>query len=376
MSPSHLVTRQPGIAKRSNRMMTTAGLRARQEATLGPLQEGLHTPATEPATVIDTQVLAQGFREAVRRPELRQARALLADAMSAGVPAGILYVRVVRPALAEFDEDPLASRAQRRVLGELGESILNDMLSRGPLGRARGAGRVAILARQEQGIHALDGSVTAAFLQADGWWVESLPEQVLHSAGSRTQALRAPSLGAELVVANLGAPSDAMWINPACTDLRRLADPPVILLCDFSALSRAASWLTSLGADAVVQDPDDLVRAAASRLPPGGRRRWGVRLSRSVETLTLAPTGRLDAVSAGRLADIALSRLGSFHRLALDLTELAGIEEEGLEHLRRWPEQLPLAEVELVALASPSIRARLEGTGGLGNAWILDGPPV
>ena len=66
----------------------------------------------------------------------------------------------------------------------------------------------------------------------------------------------------------------------------------------------------------------------------------GVRLQRQDGALILAPTGRLDAVSVARLAEVALTRRGTFSRLVLDLRDLAEIDEGGMVDLARapWPE--------------------------------------
>jgi len=169
----------------------------------------------------------------------------------------------------------------------------------------------------------------------------------------------------ELAVAVTAGPEDALRLAPVCTALRRLADPPVILLCDFSGRpetrQRAAS--SSLGADAVALDPDQLVRHAAERLPTEGRRRWGVRLSRSGGTLVLTPTGRLDATSIGRLFEVALTRRGTFSRLVLDLRDVAAIEPAGLEELSLWSQRNQLEGAELRVVADAGLRERLEAAG-------------
>ena len=154
-----------------------------------------------------------------------------------------------------------------------------------------------------------------------------------------------------------------MRLAPACAELRRLADSPVIVLCDFSARSATPAAPAALGADALVHDPDELMRCTAGRLPGPGRRRWGVRLSRSGDTLHLGPTGCLDAISAGRLADVALTRVGSYSRLVLDLGEVAEIEAGGVRALAGWPDLLPPQNVELLVLADARSRAMLVRTG-------------
>jgi hypothetical protein len=300
----------------------------------------------------DVGVLVRGqFRAALDAPDVRRARSLIADAARDGMPVGRLYVDVVRPALAELEQ--VDAPRGRLALG-IGEAILTDLVSALPLGRVAGTGRAAVLLCRETGIESLDGSVATDFLADDGWTVDRVGDD-----GPAAQFPNAAcASGIELAVAVATGAEDVLRFASMCTMLGRLPDPPVIVVCDFSG-TRTSRTAAVLGADVIAHDPLELVRCAAERLPSPGHRRWGVRISRLGDALVLAPTGCLDATSVDRLADVGLTRVGTFSRLVVDLRDLAEIDRSGLTRLAAWPEFLPPGDIELVLLADTDVRRRL-----------------
>jgi ABC-type transporter Mla MlaB component len=102
---------------------------------------------------------------------------------------------------------------------------------------------------------------------------------------------------------------------------------------------------------------------AGQRLPGPGLRRWGVRLSRAGHALTLAPTGRLDGTSVTRLADVALTRMGTFDRLLIDLRDLAEIDVAGVRDLAGWPQLVGFGDVELRVVTDNDSRIRIGAAG-------------
>ncbi len=324
----------------------------------GRVEARSHTPPAPPApgprrTLAE---LAVSFRAAVDAPDISGARGLIAAAADDGVPGGTLYVDVVRPALAALAGPEQSARS--RLAAGIGEAVIADLVRRLPTAQRGAARRAAVLSCRTTGIEAVDGNLVMDYLEADGWNVDPLGEDAL-----------GPALGelhhgaVELAVAVISGPEDALRLAPACTALRRLADPPVIVLCDFSGRPSSVAAPAALGADAVAHDPEELLRSAAGHLPGPGRRRWGVRLSRMDGTLLMAPTGRLDATSAERLADVALTRVGTYSRLVLDLGEVAEIEPDGVRALAAWPDSLPAPGVELRLAADAGSRAMLDRAG-------------
>ena len=300
--------------------------------------------------------LAAGFRAAIQAPDIRGARAMVVTALNEGVSPGLLYTVVVRPVLADLQEGGPTARA--RLAAGVGEAILADLVAHLPQVDSSRAGRAAVLSCRETGIERVDGTVAIDFLERDGWRVQ----RTVEALGSRTDPAAAAAWAGnvELAVAVIAGPNDALRLAPVCTRLRRVPDPPVIILCDFSgAPVRGASQ--SLGADEVVGDPESLLRSATARLPRQGRRRWGVGLRRSGETLVLSPTGTLDLTSVERLADVAVSRAGTFTRLVLDLREVAAVEGAGLRRLTALPDRLGLEGAELTAVVPDDAPADLAG---------------
>jgi hypothetical protein len=320
-----------------------------------------HSPPTSTTPAPSLAGLAAAFRAAIEMPDMADARELIAAA-DPGIASGRLYVDVVRPALAP-PAGPERAGAVTRPAAGVDATVLADLVRRLPAVDHPTTRRAAVLSCRAGGIEAVDGNLAMSYLEAGGWSVERLAGDGL---GPELDGLRHGA--AELAVAVISGPEDALRLAPACTKLRRLADPPVILLCDFSGRSAAVAAPAGLGADAVVHDPDELMASAAGRLPGPGRRRWGVRLSRSEGTLLLVPTGRLDATGADRLADVALTRVGSYSRLVLDLGEVAEIDADGARALAGWPKLVARPPVELRLVADAGSRAMLDRT-GVALAW-------
>jgi hypothetical protein len=270
----------------------------------------------------------------------------------------------VRPALAELQQPGRHVRA--RLAAGIGEAILADLVRAVAARQPTGAGRAAVLSCRDQGIEAVDGSVAMDFLEADGWSVDRL-----HPATPIPDVRAIAAGGIQLVVAVTAGPRDALALAHVCTALRRLADPPAVVLCDFSERAEPRAATMALGADAVARDPEELVRCAGRQLPASGHRRWGVRLSRVGATLSLAPTGCLDSTSVGRLADVALSRSGSYRRLVLDLRDLAEIDPAGVRHLAGWPNLPGMRDVELVAVAGDELRGVLAAQAALADVRVV-----
>jgi hypothetical protein len=232
-----------------------------------------------------------------------------------------------------------ADSVRRRLASGIGESVLAELVSHVPLTGVHGTGRAALLTSRSDGVEGVDASVAVDFLEADGWTVD----HVVSDLETPFHTLAGDD-GIDLAVAVTAGPEDTLRLAPMCTEMRRLADPPVVVLCDFTGRAEPRAASSVLGADAIARDPGELVAEAARRLPGPGLRRWGVRLCRQEGALVLAPTGRLDAISVARLSEVAITRLGSFSSLVLDLRDLAEIDADGMYDLSRppWDELAPV----------------------------------
>lgn len=310
--------------------------------------------------------LALDFRRALTETDVAHARRLVTGALAEGAAPGRLYVEVVRPAFSglEFDGPDLRARSSAVAC----RAIMADLVGALPVSESVGPGRAALLSCSRDGVERLDGDLANDFLEADGWAVQQLHGP--RAALSLGPAARPESI--ELAVAVVAGPEDALRLSPACTLLRRLPDPPVVLLCDFTGRSDWPTASVALGADAFVSDPEELVLQAALRLPADGVRRWGVQISRRGSSLVLTPTGKLDAVSAQRLADVVRSRVGTFARVVVDLRDLADFSSGGLEDLCAWPDAGALPDVELVLVGDPGVRSRIDALGMSARVALAD----
>lgn len=268
---------------------------------------------------------------ALARADVRRAQTVLADATAGGTSPGRLYLDIVRPALVSLGwrDDTIRPRLADRI----GDGVMACLIGAIPRAGQKGAGRAAVMATAGPGIESADGTLVRGLLEADDWRVDLATGG---GADSLTSWVRGHATVELAVTVSSPGPKAASSLASDCAGLRRLADPPVILVCDFAGPG-ARGDVSQVGADEVVHDPDDLAGRAVRHLPAGGLRRWGVRLSREGETLRLAPIGRLDRSAVERLTEVVASRLGSFTSLALDLRHVAELDRVGLERISAWP---------------------------------------
>ena len=297
--------------------------------------------------------LTEAFVDALRTPSVPRARALGRLATSSGADAGHLYVDIIRPALAHAVPGPADTV---RLAGEISLTVLADALETQPAPPGHGTGRAALVVHGETPLQLLDGRAVSAFLSWAGWRVGRLRPEA--TGPTRSDLDRGGAIELAVIVVDSEAPVAAL--APVCTMLRRLADPPVILLADLAGGLRHREALLGLGVDDVVDDPMALLQAASSGSPMLGRRRWGVRMLRSGDTLTVAPTGSLDRENVSRLADIAITRAGSFRHLVLDLRDLSDIDVDGIDGLRQWPDRVLSGEISRELLVDDAVRRALQ----------------
>ncbi|HET9102276.1 MAG TPA: hypothetical protein VFN55_02900 [Solirubrobacteraceae bacterium] len=284
--------------------------------------------------------------------DLRRARELTQSASHSGLHAGQLFSEVIRPAMkSALDGSPASSR----LAADIGLTVLADALEGEAAPAGHGTGRAALVAHGDTPMALLDGNAISAFLSWTGWRVGRLGSE----AEPRELSDLARGGAVELVVIIVNPDEPVAALEPLCTSLRRATDPPVIVLADLAGGDGRRASLLALGADDVVDAPLAVVQSASARSPVPGQRRWGVRLLRSGDTLTVAPTGCLDGVSIGRLADIAVTRTGSFRTLVLDLRDLSEIEPEGIEGLLDWPERVACGDIRRELLVDGPVRHAL-----------------
>jgi len=252
------------------------------------------------------------------------ARAALGAALDAGVAPGDAYAHVVRPAVRALERGP-GDDARMRLAHSIGRSAVADLALRHPDAPAR---EKACGVLTPPGIVGeLDARLLADALEADGWDAVTLPLGI--PAEGVAEAVRRATVGALLVPA-----SDADQLLSArlpCATVRRLPDPPLVVGVQLETRADAAQ----LPVDALVTGMDALRALLDERLaaaPP----RWGVRLARDSDGLTVSPTGVLDAENVARLREVVDSRLGLYDVITIDLAALASCPDDGLEALSGW----------------------------------------
>lgn len=220
--------------------------------------------------MVSAASLRDDYVAALVRPDARQARVLIADALSAGADPRVLYLDVLAPALHEVGRrwqvgeisvaaEHIASSTTETVMAELAGSLRADRPERG----------IAVVACVGEELHRLGGRVVADFLEADGWIVDHVGamvpvDQIVDAVARR---------GADLVALSVTLPARVPDLVRACQALKAL-DPPPLVVAGGQGLGGSAR----VPADLQTHDPREMVRWAARhtpapgppRKPPGG----------------------------------------------------------------------------------------------------------
>lgn len=210
--------------------------------------------------------LRERYVEALLAPDVRRARAMIADAVEAGAEVRAVYLEVLTPALHEVGrlwaearigvgEEHLATAVTQSVMARLGP-LLRD--------RSRPArGQAIVVACPGQEMHGLGAQMVTDFLEGDGWDVLPLgpyaPPDVIVAA-ARERAPVAVALSAAM-------PDYLGQMRETCAGLHKLERPPFVLVGG-QALARVSDPVAELGADASASDPVEAVRLVAERLAP------------------------------------------------------------------------------------------------------------
>ena len=293
------------------------------------------------------QPLRDEYLQALGAHDLRRSRRLIVDAVDRGASPGRLYADVVRPGIHQvaggWTAGPETSE-QRLALGSVAATMAL-VATRRPLdSTGAGQGRRAIVSIGASALDALDGQAIVDALAADGWSVD----EVVCAAEAHEVAQLAERDRVELVVMPTCSAADLLLAAKTYTLLRRLPDPPLIVACSLGS-SDDGRRARSAGADALVVDVEDLLEFIGARLPPVGRRNWGVRLGRRPGLLLVAPTGVLDSMSVTRLRQVVDSREGSFGGFVVDTRNVASATPDGVTALTEWLEARPSGGARLVA---------------------------
>ena len=193
----------------------------------------------------------------------RAAREVIERARTDGVPASVLYLRVIAPAMHEIGrlwETAQISVAQEHLSTQITQAAIAT-LSLHLHGRAPvGAGRVAVAASSPGEMHALGTQMVADFLETQGWEVLNVGAD---SPAAEVAAL-AHRRAAAVVALSTALPGHLLSVTRTCQLLRQLPRPPFIV-AGGRAYGGDARRALALGADAFADDPERLLDLLGQR---------------------------------------------------------------------------------------------------------------
>lgn len=212
-------------------------------------------PGTLQARTADE--LERDYLECLLAPDGRRARQLVEHALSAGVPAATIYLRVIAPAMHEIGrlwETAQVSVAQEHLATQISQAVIASLGLHLIAGDRIGVGRVAIVSCTPGELHALAGQMVADFLEAQGWTVLALGADV----PAHELAALAHAREARLVALSTALPGHLLQVTRTCQLLRRLPTPPYIV-AGGRAYGGDATRAGAVGADAFADDPEVLL---------------------------------------------------------------------------------------------------------------------
>ncbi len=218
---------------------------------------------THPLEALTAQVLERDYLACLLAPDAPRARRLLEDGLAAGIPADVIYLQVITPAMQEVGrlwESTSVSVAQEHLATQITNTILATLALRLTSGDPVGAGRVAVVSSTPGERHALGGQMVADFLEAQAWTVLAL--------GADTPAPELITLvesrSAQLVALSTALPGNLLSVTLTCQRLRRLPSPPYIVVGG-RAYAGDQGRALAVGADAFANDPQTLLTLLADR---------------------------------------------------------------------------------------------------------------
>jgi hypothetical protein len=278
-------------------------------------------------------------------------------ALADGASPGAAYARAVRPMLvAALDGGGSSPSAdiERALVRSCAQASLAVLSTRLPV-TDEGLGRRAVVLTPPGPLGELDGRALADALDAGGW----SPEIVALDQEPAATVARIQELRAEVALVPAGDPGQLLAARQACSLLRRIAAPPLVVAVTFAEGADAPAIAT----DHHVGTTDALPALLRRRMGRGsGPVPWGVRLGRDGDGLTVAPGGLLDPTTVARLREIVDTRRTLYPRIVIDLRELLATDTPGLTALVSWDAEHPWSPT-ISALGDPRTLAALDDAG-------------
>jgi methanogenic corrinoid protein MtbC1 len=216
--------------------------------------------ASGPASPAPAQI-GRHYLDCLLAPDGRAARKLIDSCLRDGVPAAVLYLQVLAPAMYEVGrlwESAEVSVAQEHLATQITQSVIAALGLHLSGGEPVGAGRVAIVSTSPGELHALGSQMVADFLEAQGWNVLHLGADV---PGPELVAL-AEQRQATVVCLSTALAGHLLSVTHTCQLLRGLRPAPYIVVGG-RAYGGDGACADAVGADAFADDPEGLLELLA-----------------------------------------------------------------------------------------------------------------
>jgi ABC-type transporter Mla MlaB component len=296
-------------------------------------------------------------------------RRAVATALAGGASAEHVYATVVRPALAPFavpGRGGAVADARQALTLSTAHAALAELAPAHAISQD-GRGRRAAVLAPPGALGELDARVLADALESSSWTVELIALIQAPDAVVATIEHIAP----ELVLVPAADPAQVLAAQEACSLLRRLTQPPLVVGVAFGAA--AGGGPPALALDHHLDGTDALAPLLHRRLGATvGDVAWGVRMRRQADGLVVTPVGVLDATTALRLREVVETRRELYPHIVIDLSSLLRAEQSGLAALVAWDADHAWAP-GVAALRDPDTVAALDGAGLHGALPLTDG---
>ncbi|HET9094563.1 MAG TPA: cobalamin-dependent protein [Solirubrobacteraceae bacterium] len=209
------------------------------------------------ARAVSPEALEREYLTSLLAPDLGRARELIDEALTAGLSAREVYLRVIAPAMTEIGrlwETARISVAQEHLATQISQIVLAGLAGRLAGADDVGRGRVAIVASTPGERHALGTHMVADFLEVQGWRVLALGADV----PARELVELAAERRAAVVALSTALPGHLLAVTRTCQLLRRL-DPPPHIIAGGRAYRDDPAQARAVGADAFAADPDAML---------------------------------------------------------------------------------------------------------------------
>jgi MerR family transcriptional regulator, light-induced transcriptional regulator len=216
---------------------------------------------------VDVAEHRRAYQDALRARDAGRARAAVEGALAAGVALPDVYLGILQPALyavghewaaGELDvaREHYATQVTLTVLGALGPRMRS----------APKDGRLAVVSGSPEERHAVGVQMVADFLEGDGWEVLNLGA----STPARDLARLVDAEQPDVVALSASTPAGLPGTAEAVAALRALRPRPLVVLGGQLWAGEARREAGALGADLVLDGPQELVALLRERFPPLG----------------------------------------------------------------------------------------------------------